>query len=247
MTTPPRRTRPLRLALAVAVAAALAVAGCGGSDDDATETTTTTTAPAADDGATTEADDDDTTTTEEEAPPTTEGEDEDEDEPDGDVPTGDLQDALLTLDDVPDGYTAEDDESDEGGMTDDEPLCEGGEAVAFEEPVEEAGRQLTAPDYAVFVGSLAARFAGDGAAGAMDLYRSEVERCQGVGTGGQTYTLTDLDGVGDDALVLDLEGEGFEGRFWVARVGDVLLAVSIVGEADVLDGEALLGTVVDRL
>lgn len=245
-TAPPRR---VRLAVALAVTAVLAVAGCGGSDDDATDTTTTTTEDAT--TSTTEAG---TTTTDEE-PPTTEEEPEDGDDPDSepgddDAPAGDLQGVLLTVDDLPDGFVTFDDVG-SSDLSEDEPLCEGGEPAVFDEPVEEASRDFSSDDDEALLASFALRFEDDGAAAVLDFFRDEVERCGGVGSDGEAYELSELTGLGDEALSIDIdlefEGESLTAGLRTARVGDVVVAVTLFGELDVLDLEGLLGVMVDRL
>lgn len=184
-------------------------------DDDATE----------DDGA----DDDDTTTTEDGSGPSS--------------GSSALADTLLTVDDLPAGFVAGDEEVSEDGVMDDgSGLCEGDST--FPSSVEEIERSFNTEDFEVLMGSSAGRFEGSPAE-VLQVFRDEAERCDGVED--TTYVVRDVD-LGDEALLLELSGpEGFAAQFWIARVDDVVLGVSFIAEnLNALDGEALLGIMVER-
>lgn len=129
------------------------------------------------------------------------------------------------------------------GMVEEEGLCEGEEA-AFPDASEEVERAFSTEDLEVLGSSVAVRFDAP-ASEALQAFRDEAARCDG--TDDTTYLVRDVD-LGDEALVLELASpEGFAAEFWLARVDEVVLAVSFIAEdLEALDGEALLGIMVER-
>lgn len=231
-------------ALAVAALLALSAAACGGDDGGEESTTgdsTTTEVTSTEDVGGEET----TTTTEDEAAPTTEDETTTTTEA---APAGDLSDGLLLLSDLPEGFVQEsDDDETDIADGDEDGLCAGDPAGELPDPDEERGRDFESADELILVGSQVGRFGGGAAESAMQLYRDEVARCQAQDP---NITLEEVAGVGDDAVTVSVSapGDPYASRLHLARVGDVIVFVGILGATDgVLDGEALLATAVGRL
>lgn len=245
--TPHRRRRALA---AIGVTALLVLSACGDDDDDADVGDTTTTEEQASDATGQEADDDPTDDGTEATEP------DDADDGDDDAGPADLEALLLTVDDLPAGWEEEpaDDSDDDDAMSDDEGFCEGQPVSGFAEPPADAERDFTRSDEGDIsfstIGSTAGRFDGDGAEAFMDAVRGEVARCQDQPSGNSFITdgttLTELDGIGDEALALETSEEGATFGLYLARQGDVVMFVVVFAEEGAADGEALLRTMADR-
>jgi hypothetical protein len=248
------RTRaPRAAALALALALPLGLVACSDADDSAEVVSE---GSASDPSETTEGTDEtgDSTTTEgsDASTTTTDGADTTTTEDGGGRASGDLVDALLTVDDLPAGHTQDgEDVVDDSTMSDDDPLCDG-ETATFPQPVEEVERQFQGEDFSSLVGSFAGRFSGDEAEDGLAFYRSELERCGGVADDDLSYEHRELAGIGDEALVITLSDpqdlDVGTATVYFARVDDVLVGVSVFAEDPAaIDGEALLALSVDRL
>lgn len=245
------RSRPSGRALAALVALAMVLAACGGDDSgdpapDDTTTTAPTTEAAPDDTEGDDEGDEDTTTTEAD-PGEDEGDPDGEDDDETSAPSAELSALLLTIDDLPAGFTADEVTTDDS-LGADEPLCEGGDA-GFPSPAEEVQVDFQTEDYSAFVGSFAGRFETD-VAEVIDYVRDEGERCADSEIGIITVEET---GQGDGGLVLSItdEDDSFVGggvvEIHFAQVGDVLLGVSVLAGPDSgVDGAALLEVMVGR-
>jgi hypothetical protein len=244
----PRRPTRRIAALAAALLLPLALVACGGDGDDsaevvdggsAQEETTTT---AGDDGATTTTEDDGgaTTTTEgtDDTTTTTEG---------GGEPASDLAAALLTVDDLPAGFTQDGDDDTSIDMGDEAGLCQG-EAVAPPVPVEQITRSFESGDQTAYLASFVGRFEGTDATGLLDWFRDETERCNVEDPDEGTYTVEEIPGVGDEAVILVGTDEGGSADVAVARVGDVLVGVSSFAEPGAaVDVQSLLALSAGRV
>jgi hypothetical protein len=200
--SPSRPTRRLA-ALAAALLLPLALVACGGDGDDSAEVVdgasaqeeTTTTAGGSDESTTTTADDGSTTTTEgpDEPTTTTEG---------GGEPSSDLAAALLTVDDLPAGFTQDGEDNTTIDMGDEAGLCQG-ETVAPPSPVEQIERSFESGDYESYVGSFVGRFEAEDAGGLLQWFRDETERCSTIDDPDEgTYTIAEVPGVGDEAVLV---------------------------------------------
>lgn len=225
--SPTRPTHRLAaLAAVLLLLLPLALVACGGDDDDsaevvdggaAQEETTTTDG---DDGSTTTTEDDAGTTTTTEDPgdttTTTEG---------GGEPSSDLAAALLTVDDLPAGFTQDGDDDTTIDMGEEAGLCQG-ETVAPPSPVEQIERSFESGDLEAYLGSFIGRFEGSDADGLLQWFRDETDRCNIEDPDEGTYTVEELSGIGDEAVILVGSDEGGSADVAVARVGDVLVGVS---------------------
>lgn len=250
-----------RPTLAVVALIVVVLAACGGSDDSESASTTTapgqtTIAPEEGDGSTTTEPDETTTEgTSDEGDDAEPGSDTTAPEGGGDSPEApaDLSAALLTVEDLPAGYTRDDedgDANDDAGDDENEGFCEGTPVGTPPEPVEDLERSFESEQFDS-ISSQVSLFEGEGAGQLFDLFRDEIARCEGQPSPlGGSYTLAEVDGIGDEAFTLTLTEEGDPGAltFNLARVGDVVLTVTgVLDDAAAVDEEALLTTMADRL
>ena len=224
--SPSRPTRRIAT-LAAALLLPLALVACGGDGDDSAEVVdggsaqeeTTTTAEGSDESTTTTAGDDGSTTT-------TEGSDDTTTTEGGGEPSSDLAAALLTVDDLPAGFTQDGEDDTTLDMGDEAGLCQG-EVEAPPTPVEQITRSFESGDLEAYVGSFTGRFEAEDADGLVQWFRDETQRCSTIDDPDEgTYTIEEIPGVGDEAVRLVASGAGGSTDVAVARVGDVLVGVS---------------------
>lgn len=250
------RLRPARAAaLVLALALPLGLVACSDADDSAEVigegSSTTETTEGSDGGS-----DESSTTTDgsEDPTSTTDGSDDPTTTTDGGggggQVSGELVDALLTADDLPPGHAQDgEDETDNGAMSDDEPLCDGGTGT-FPTPIEEIERTLQTDDYSSLVGSFAGRFEGDDAEEGLAFYRSEIGRCDGTDAE-YDYRYRDIPGIGDEAMEIILSDPADPASafsVYFARVDDVLVGVTVLSDPELgIDGEDLIAISAGRL
>lgn len=156
-----------------------------------------------------------------------------------DGPTADagLVAVLLEAEDVP-GYVALEPTFDEP----DPNLCVGPPMLRELDAV--AVRRFARAGRRSSLVSLAGRFEG-GAVAALAAYRVQVDRCDGTEV---AFSAEERPGLGDEAIAVTIVGGEAPGAFWLARVDDAILGVSVsLGSGETpLDGEALLRIMVDR-
>ncbi len=244
----PRRPTRRLAALAAALLLPLALVACGGDGDDSAEVVdggsaqeeTTTTAEGSDESTTTTAGDDGSTTT-------TEGSDDTTTTEGGGEPSSDLAAALLTVDDLPAGFTQDGEDDTTIDMGDEAGLCQG-EVEAPPAPVEQITRSFESGDETAYLASFVGRFESADATGLLQWFRDETDRCNVEDPDEGTYTIEEIPGVGDEAVILVGTDEGGSADVAVARVGDVLVGVSsFASPGAAVDVESLLALSAGRV
>lgn len=205
-----------RYALPAAVLLSLVLSGCGGSDEDAKPSSTFSTSAS----------------TETAAPSPSESESEG-----GASVEIDLEEALLSIDDLPAGWAKEaPDEDDE-----DKTFCD---YEVAHEPVAEAGAQFSTNSELLGV-SIRQYDSEESAAEILDQLRDVLDDCTGEEIDGDdvSYSRLSADPVGDDTVGVRLAGEseGFEftlDEVFVLR-GSAVLQVGLVGVLFAPSGDEL--------
>ena len=230
--------RPRRRVAAIGIVLALAAASCGGDDDNeavtdgANATDPVTTTP-----ATTDTDTDATEPT-----------------PVTDAAASDLSRFLLVAADVPDSLEQSDPDSvislfDRPG---DDGVCTGAPAVPLPALDDVSIAVFFTSEFTSFVTSEAFTVADGGAAEMLEYLRLESVRCDALGEFGDSYTVEEVAGLGDEAVKVDYSSDFISetgvSEIWMSRLGDdTVVFVQVIDEDSLaLDGRALMEAMVSR-